>query len=169
MKQSPHQACHWLHGGPSLLAVQVLHNEHQVTTCHTPQAGCPSHYAEMLLQGGIRLLIAYLRQDGCHAESAALTLHNAVALHAANQAAACQAGAFPALLELLGTGPDSLTTESAARCIHALAQVSLCLKHTRNMRFTLWQSAGDNCKQFAGLLHRSCIDSACLSISACLL
>lgn len=130
-----------------------------------PRRGCPSRNAGMLLQGGVRLLIAYLRQDGCRAESAALTLHNAVALHAANQAAARQAGAFPALLELLGTGPDSLSTESAARCIHALAQVSLCLKRTRNMPFILWQSAGDGRKQLAGVLHCKCIESACLSIS----
>ena len=76
------------------------------------------------VQGGIRLLIAYLGQDSCHAELAALTLHNAVALHAPNQAAARQAGAFPALLGLLGTGPDSPSTECAARCIHALTQVT---------------------------------------------
>ena len=138
------------------MAVQVLHNKQQVTTCRTPLAGCSSHIAGMLLQGGIRLLIAYLRQDGCHAESAALTLHNAVALHAANQAAARQAGAFPALLELLGTGPDSLITESAARCVHALAQVSLCFKHSQNMCFTLWQSAAD---------YRNITRACCIAIA----
>lgn len=77
-----------------------------------------------MVQGGIRLLVAYLNQESLHGESAALALHNAVALHVPNQAAARQAGAFPGLLGLLQSGPDSPTTECAARCIHALAQVS---------------------------------------------
>ena len=70
-----------------------------------------------MLQEGIQLLVSFLNGDERYIEGV-------VTLHPANQGAARQAGALPALVGLLEkTGPDSAISETAARCLHALAQV----------------------------------------------
>ena len=75
------------------------------------------------IQGGVELLVGYLHGEEVYHEGAAWALHTVVAQHPGNQGAARQAGVMPALVGLLETGPDSTITESAARCLHALAQV----------------------------------------------
>ena len=75
------------------------------------------------VQGGIELLVEYVGGDEAYLEAAAWALQAVVALHPANQAAAQQAGIMPTLVRLMGNGPDSIITECAARCLHALVQV----------------------------------------------
>ncbi len=96
------------------------------------------------MQGGIQLLVRYLEGDEAHIEGAAWALHNVVALHPSNQGAARQAGVMPALVGLLDSGPDSITTECAARCLHALAQVCIaqgtvvwCMSHACMMQLAV--------------------------------
>ena len=75
------------------------------------------------VQGGIELLVEYVGGDEAYLEGAAWALQAVAALHPANQAAAQQAGIMPTLVGLMSNGPDSITTECAARCLHALVQV----------------------------------------------
>lgn len=75
------------------------------------------------MQGGIQLLVRYLGGNEVDIEGAAWALQHVVALHPANQGAARQVGVMQVLVELLDHGPDSISTECAARCLCALAQV----------------------------------------------
>ena len=70
------------------------------------------------------LLVSFLNGEEHYIEGACWALHSMVTLNPANQGAARQAGALPALVGLLEkNGPDSAISEGAARCLHVLAQV----------------------------------------------